>query len=83
MLEILYLYCRGRTYSDPGKGQYECTGIKKDRIGFTKARESGYIYIYAWANLRGCRRHLQEITIKPHCAFRQARIISKESPIGQ
>lgn len=45
MLEILYLYCRGRTYCDPGKGQYECTGIKKDRIGFTKARESGYIYI--------------------------------------
>ena len=42
MLEILYLYCRGRTYCDPGKGWYECTRIKKDRIGFTKTRVSGY-----------------------------------------
>ena len=82
MLEILYLYCRERTYCDPGKGQYECTRIKKDRIGFTKARESGYIYmhgpIYEAVGVI-CRRSRS----KPHCAFRQARIISKESPIGQ
>ena len=39
MLEIF----RGNTYCDPGKGKYECTRIKKDRIGFTKTRESGYI----------------------------------------